>query len=195
MDLFINTSEDISEMLVTISNQVVFKSDWKDAEVISDLGDKWRQSEIPSSLNVQQMRFIKLHSSPYNFVYRAIKEGMALIGAQLTILSENVQIISLMAQSPNMPLISTALKDLIKYIIELGQKSEGIVILDTTSVQMNLSFPENEKIINFFIDSIAHMQYVCDYMDKGDKIVFNFKYKKLESKTYSDEVYKALMKK
>ena len=70
-----------------------------------------------------------------------------------------------------------------------------LLVLDPTSVQMNLSFPENEKAINSFIDSIGIMQYICDFVNKGDFFIFKFKYKKVESKTYSDEVYKALMKK
>ena len=141
MDLFINTSEDISDILVTFSNQVVFKSDWKDAEVIFELGDKWQKSDFPSSVTIKGMKFIKLHDSPYNFVYRAIKESKALIGAQLTILSENIQVISLMAYSPNMPLISTALKDLTKSIIELGQKLDGIVSIRSNFRTNEFKFP------------------------------------------------------
>jgi len=195
MDLFVNTSDDIYDVLVNVSNHIVFKSDWKDVEVLSDLGDKWQKSEIPPSLTIQNMKFIKLHESPYNFVYRAIKGVKALIGTQFTVQSENIRLVSLIAQSPNIPLISTALKDLIKSIIELGQKMTSIVVLDPTSTQLNLKYPENKQIINIFIDSLKHMQFICDYKDKGDSIIFNLKYKKVESKTYSDEIYKALMQK
>ena len=73
MDLFIGASDDISEILVFKSGNIVFKSEWNDSTVIYNLVNKWNASDVPSIFTLNNVKFIKLHISPFNLIYRSIK--------------------------------------------------------------------------------------------------------------------------
>lgn len=191
-DLFINSSEDISEFLVNKSNTIICKSEWNNAECLSELGEKWQKFEFPPSLSIQGMNFLLLHASSFHLIYRAIKEGKALIGAQFPIQSESIQIFVLVAQISNMQLISTALKDITNSTIEMGQKMSGIDVVGSDEVILHISLPEIIQILQIFIEATKNMHFVCKYTDKGNKILLQFTYKRSEQEIYSDEVYRQL---
>jgi hypothetical protein len=193
MTLFL-TTEDFSDVLVCKSKELVYKSEWKDIDAIFDLLNKWVSNEIPSTLSIHGMKFIKLHDSPFNLIFRSIQGSKALIGVKYPLKGEEVQVIAIVAQSSSMQLQSTALKDITHNIIELSQKSSGVTIIDDYKVQVNINLPENKKNVNLFISALKHMHFLCEYKDKGDALVFSFQYKKEEKKTYPDEVYKQYMK-
>ena len=82
MDLFIDASDDISELLVYKSEKVAYKSEWSDSTTIYNLADKWKISDVPSTFTLNNAKFIKLHISPINLIYRSIKGQSALIGTK-----------------------------------------------------------------------------------------------------------------
>ncbi len=193
MNLFL-TSESIFDVFVSKSKEIIYSSAWKDEYVITDLVNKWLNNEIPSTLSIQGMKFIKLHDSPFNLIYRSIQNQKALIGAKFPISGEEIQAFALVTQTSTMQLQSTALKDITNSIIGLGQKATSITIVDPNSIHVNISLLENKQTITIFIESLKHMHFLCEYKDKGDEVVFNLQYKKEEKKVYSDEVYKQYMK-
>ena len=190
-DLFISASEDISGVFISNSNDVLYSSDWKEMNLIIELTNKWLNNALSSTVTIESLKFIKLHDSPFNLIYRSIQGQKALIGSRY----KGIIALILIAQSHEMQLQSTALKDIISAIIQMGQKATGITISVPNTLQMHISLPENDQIIKLFIQSLKHMHFLCDYKDKGDSIIFQFHYKKVVKKEYTDDVYKQYMKK
>ncbi|MHA1729562.1 MAG: hypothetical protein ACTSWY_12670 [Promethearchaeota archaeon] len=190
MDLFIDSSDDISEILVFKSENIVYKSEWKDSNMIYNLADKWKASDVPSIFTLNNAKFIKLHISPYNLIYRSIKGQNALIGTKFQMNTEVISIYAIVKKTEIMQLGLTAMKDTIISIIELGQKMSDIVVKDSNNLQIGIRFPENKQIIYSLIESLKILQFVCEYTDKGDSIKLNFKYKRKEKKMYPDYMYK-----
>ncbi|MHA1109474.1 MAG: hypothetical protein ACTSRE_00110 [Promethearchaeota archaeon] len=194
-NLFVTSSEDISDVLISKSTEIIYTSEWKGENVISELLGNWQKYKLTSTLSIQGMKFIKLHDSPFNLIYRSIQRQKALIGAKFPIQGEEMQAFALITQTSMMQLQSQALKDIIETIIKLGQKATDVVIVDPTTIRVSVNFPDNKQSISIFLQSLKSMHFSCDYKDKGDAIEFTFKYKKEEKKVYSDEVYKQYLKK
>ena len=194
-DLFVTSAEEISDVLISKSKEILYTSEWKSEYVMSELMGNWQKKTLTSTLSIQGMKFIKLHDSPFNLIYRSIQGQRALIGAKFPIEGEVMQAFALVTQTSMMQLQSQALKDIIETIIKLGQKATDVVIVDPTTIHVSVNFPDNKQIIKIFLQSVKSMHFSCDYKDKGNAIEFNFKYKKEEKKVYSDDMYKQYMKK
>ena len=194
-DLFVTSTEDISDVLISKSKVIIYTSEWKGENVMSGLLNNWQKNTLTSTLSIQGMKFIKLHDSPFNLIYRSIQGQKALIGAKFPIQGEEMQAFALVRLTSMMQLQSQALKDIIETIIKLGQKSTGVTVLDPTTIRVSVNFPDNKQNISIFLQSLKSIHFSCDYKDKGDAVEFNFKFKKEEKKVYSDEVYKQYLKK
>ena len=193
MELFLKT-EECSDILVSTSKDIIYTSEWENEEKIPAWLDKLQTSEFPSTLTVKGMKSIKLHASPFNLIYRSIQGEKVLIGAIVPIDGLEFYIIALVAQSSSMQLQTTALKDIIESIIKISQQSTEIVVIDSNTIQVNVSFRELKNTIKIFMNSLKHMHFLVDYTDKGNAVIFKFQYKKEEKKVYSVEVYKQYMK-
>jgi hypothetical protein len=192
MDLFIDSSDDILEIIVLKSGKELYKSDWNDSTKVYNLADKWKSSEVPSMFTLNKAKFIKLHVSPFNFIYRSIKGQKALIGTKFQMNSEMMSLFAIVKQTNTMQLGLTAMKDIIISIIELGRKMSNIVFEDPSNLQIGVRLPENKKIINSLIESLKILQFICTYIDRGESIKLNFKYVKKEKKIYPDYMYKSI---
>lgn len=194
MDLFIDSSDDISEIIVLKSGKELYKSDWNDSTVVYNLVDKWKLSDVdvPSMFTFNDAKFIKLHVSPFNLIYRSIKEQKALIGTKFQMNSEMISLYAMVKQTETMQLGLTAMKDTINSIIEQGRKMSNIVFEDPSNLQIGVRLPENKKIINSLIKSLKILQFICTYIDRGESIKLNFKFVKKEKKIYPDYLYKSI---
>ncbi len=190
MDFLIDSTEDFSDILIIKSKKVIYKSKWQDAEEITHLIVKWQNSEISPTFILQNNKFIKLHVSPFNLIYRSIKGQKALIGVKFQVKTKWVEFYAIIIRTSMMQSILTSLKDIILLIIELGQNMSGIVVEDTHNLQMKINLVKNKMVINSFIESLKNIQIVCNYTDRGDSIKLNFKYEKKEQKIYPDYMYK-----
>ncbi|MCP4762884.1 MAG: hypothetical protein GY870_13985, partial [archaeon] len=128
--------------------------------------------------------------SPFNLIYRSIKGQKALIGVKFQERTKWVEFYAIIIRTSMMQSILTALKDIILLIIELGQKMSRIIIENSQKLEMKINFAENRQVINSFIESLKNIQIVCNYTDRGDSIIFNFKYEKKEEKIYPKYMYK-----
>ena len=189
-DLLLNYSELIFDIIICKSDKIVLKSMRENVERLYELVEKWQNSEIPTTFTIQDKKFIKLHVSPFNLIFRSIQGKSALIGLKFQFEAEEIQLFAIIKQSSKIQLLATAMKDLITSILEMGQKMSDIIVADAQNLEINANFPENKQAITSFIRSLNSLEFVCNYTDKGDSIKFNFKYEKKEEKIYPDYMYK-----
>lgn len=193
-DLFIEFSDSITDVFLSKGNAVVLKSDWEGGDEISNFPAKWRNSEIPPSFTLQGKKFIKLHESPFNIVYRSIKSQSALIGIKFNFESAKLHAFAIIKQADFWQEFITALKDAFLSIIDLGQKMPAINIMDSNNIEIAVNFVENKQSIKKFIDSMGVLEFKCNYTDRGDFIKINFNYEKRKKVVYPDSVYEKYAK-
>ncbi|MHA2180603.1 MAG: hypothetical protein ACXAAH_04175 [Promethearchaeota archaeon] len=189
-ELFIRDSERITEILIYKSNIIVSKSDWKEGDPIFNLLEKWQCNNIPPMLTLKGTKFMKLHESPFNLIYRSIKSEGALLGIILKLEAEQIQIFSIISQMEKWQISLTAMKDTFHSIIELGQKMSGINTIDSNNIEIGNNYAKDKQAINKFIESMDTLEFICDYIDRGDSIKFNIRYEKREKIRYPDYMYK-----
>jgi len=190
MDLLLNFSDLIFDIIICKSNKIIAKSMGIHVETLYELGEKWQNSEIPTTFTIQDKKFIKLHLSPFNLIFRSIQGKSALIGLKFQFESEDIIILAIIKQSSKIQMLATALKDIVVSILELGQKMSDIIVVDTHNLEIKINFAKNKQIITTFIKSLDPLEFVCNYTDKGDSIKLNFKYEKKDEKIYPDYMYK-----
>lgn len=190
MDLLLNFSDLIFDIIICKSNKIIAKSMGIHVETLYELVEKWQNSEIPATFTIQDKKFIKLHLSPFNLIFRSIQGKSALIGLKFQFESEEMLILAMIKQSSKIQLLATALKDVVVSILELGQKMSDIIVADTHNLEIKINYAKNKQIITTFIKSLDPLEFVCNYTDKGDSIKLNFKYEKKEEKIYPDYMYK-----
>jgi len=190
IDLFINSSERISEILLLKSKNIIHKSDWKDGDEIFNLQEKWQTNSVPPMLSLQGIKYMKLHDSPYNLVFRSLKGGTALIGVKFTIKTVEILLFSIINQLENWQLSLTAMKDILQSIIQLGQNMTKITVTDSYNIEIGNNYVKDKKSIKKLIESLDILEFICDYTDRGDSLKLNFKYEKREKIRYPDSMYK-----
>ena len=83
IDLLLNPSDLIFDIIICKSEKIIIKSMGEDVEMLYDLVEKWQNSEIPTTFTIQDKKFIKLHVSPFNLIFRPFPERLGLKGERL----------------------------------------------------------------------------------------------------------------
>ena len=190
IDLLLNPSDLIYDFIMCKSGRIVIKSMGKDVEMLYNLVEKWQNSKIPTTFTIQDKKFIKLHVSPFNLIFRSIQGKSALIGLKFQLEGKEMQIFAIIKKSSKIQFLATAMKDVVTSIIEIGQKMSDIIVVDGQNLEIKINFAKNKHVITSFIKSLNDLEFTSNYTDRGDSIKFNFKYEKKEEKVYPDYMYK-----
>ena len=190
IDLLLNPSDLIFDIIICKSERIIIKSMGEDVEMLYDLVEKWQNSDIPTTLTIQDKKFIKLHVSPFNLIFRSIQGKSALIGLKFQFEAKEMYLFAIIKQSSKIQLLAIAMKDVVTSILEMGQKMSDIIVVDAQNLEIKINFADNKQVITSFIKSLNNLDFICNYTDRGDSIKFNFKYEKKEEKIYPDYMYK-----
>ncbi|QEE15157.1 hypothetical protein DSAG12_00981 [Promethearchaeum syntrophicum] len=190
IDLLLYPSDFIFDIIICKSDKIIIKSIGKDVDILYDLVEKWQNYDFPATFTIQDKKFIKLHVSPFNLIFRSIQGKSALIGLKFQYDANEMQLFAIIKHSSKIQLIATAMKDMITSILNIGQKMSDIIVVDAQNLEIRLNFAENKQDVSSFIKSLKNLDFLCNYTDRGDSMRFNFKYEKKKEKIYPAYMYK-----